>query len=101
MKRAFTETEDAVIRAHWPNVRALNNLLDRASSSLYNRAARLGLHEPKRPALTTSATGSAVIYWPARHTRVTDALHALAETPGLTPDQYEREKARILRGATP
>lgn len=41
MKRAFTETEDAVIRAHWPNVRALNNLLDRASSSLYNRAARL------------------------------------------------------------
>ncbi len=98
MKRAFTPAEDALIRAHWPNVRALNNLLDRASSSLYNRAARLGLHEPRRPALTTSATGSAVIYWPARHTRVTDALHALAETPGLTPDQYEREKARILAG---
>lgn len=100
MKRAFTETEDALIRAHWPNVRALNNLLDRASSSLYNRAARLGLHEPRRPAATTSATGSAVIYWPARHTRVTDALHALAETPGLTEREYLRRKHEILNSRT-
>lgn len=37
---------------------------------------------------------------PRRTKAQRDALHALAETPGLTPDQYEREKAEILRGAT-
>ena len=96
MKRAFTETEDALIRTHWPNVRALNNLLDRANSSLYGRAALLGVHEPRRPAQPTGGTtGSAVIYRPGRPKRVTDALHALAETPGLTLTEYLRRKHEI------
>lgn len=38
---------------------------------------------------------------PARPRAVTDALHALAETPGLTEREYLRRKHEILRGATP
>lgn len=36
---------------------------------------------------------------PHRPRHVTDALHALAETPGLTLEWYEREKRRILKQA--
>jgi len=97
--RAFTETEDALILTHWPNVKTLKSLLNRASSSLYQRATRLGAHQPRRPAQpTTGTTGSAVIYRPSRHPRVADQLHALAES-NPTPAEYERQKALILEGA--
>lgn len=46
-----------------------------------------------------AGTMSGLNHFPRYPKRVTDALHALAETPGLTPDQYERRKAEILRGA--
>lgn len=49
----------------------------------------------------SASKSSALCLFPGRPKRVTDALHALAETPGLTPDQYERRNAEILRGATP
>lgn len=44
--------------------------------------------------------GSTVLHWPARPKRITDALHALAETPGLTWPEYERRKAEILNSRT-
>ena len=44
-----------------------------------------------------TATGSTLTLFPSRPKRITDQLHALAETPNLTPSEYERRKAEILR----
>ncbi len=44
--------------------------------------------------------GSTVLHWPARPKRITDALHALAETPGLTEREYLRRKHEILNSRT-
>lgn len=46
----------------------------------------------------SASKSSALCLFPSRPRAVTDALHALAETPGLTHAEYEREKARILAG---
>lgn len=48
-----------------------------------------------------AGTMSGLNHFPRYPKCVTDALHALAETPGLTHVEYERRKAEILRGATP
>lgn len=47
-----------------------------------------------------TATGSTLTLFPSRPKRLTDALHALAETPGLTWPEYERRKAEILNSRT-
>ena len=43
--------------------------------------------------------GSTMLHFPSRPKRITDALHALAES-NPTPTEYERKKALILRGET-
>ncbi|MCK9513767.1 MAG: hypothetical protein M0R28_21430 [Pigmentiphaga sp.] len=47
----------------------------------------------------SASKSSALCLFPRRPKRVTDALHALAETPGLTLEVYAREKQRILNQA--
>lgn len=47
-----------------------------------------------------TATGSTLTLFPSRPKRVTDALHALAETPGLTEREYLRRKHEILNSPT-
>ena len=42
-----------------------------------------------------TATGSTLMLFPSRPKRITDALHALAES-NPTPSEYERRKAQIL-----
>lgn len=44
--------------------------------------------------------GGTLLRLPRHPRHIADALEALASTPGLTLDQYERRKARILRGET-
>ncbi|HET9026081.1 MAG TPA: hypothetical protein VFN07_00945 [Trueperaceae bacterium] len=44
----------------------------------------------------SASKSSALCLFPGRPKRVTDALHQLAETPGLTLEVYAREKQRIL-----
>lgn len=59
---------------------------------------------PSRPLAATSILrtcetprgGSTLTIWPHRPKAITDALDRLAETPGLTLEQYEAEKTRIL-----
>ena len=46
----------------------------------------------------SASKSSALCLFPRRPKRVTDALHALAES-NPTPAEYERQKALILEGA--
>lgn len=47
-----------------------------------------------------TGNASTLSLFPARPKRITDALHALAETPGLTEREYLRRKAEILEAHT-
>lgn len=58
----------------------------------HKSAPTLGLLGPYGESASKS---SALCLFPRRPKRVTDALHALAETPGLTPSEYERRKHEI------
>lgn len=44
--------------------------------------------------------GTPLAIFPRHPRAVRDALHALAETPGLTWPEYERRKAEILNSRT-
>lgn len=48
----------------------------------------------------SASKSSALCLFPSRPRRVTDALHALAETPGLTEREYLRRKHEILNSRT-
>lgn len=48
----------------------------------------------------SASKSSALCLFPGRPKRVTDALHQLAETPGLTEREYLRRKHEILNSRT-
>lgn len=108
---AWTPEEVALLREHYPTGgsravqeagvgRALKpiRMKARALSVRYvgpNPAQVSVLSTPEE--LMGNLTPQPFAMTPSRPRRITDALHRLAETPGLTERQYTTRKAAILR----
>lgn len=104
-KPRWTPHELEILHEHYPSggykaVQAAG--VNRTRNSITSRAAKEGLAEPISPprvrVMAHQLAPRQPILRPTRPARVTDALHALAETPGLTTSEYERKKAQILEG---
>lgn len=99
----WTPHELDLLREHYPlgGYKAVQQAgVNRTRNSITSRAAKEGLAEPISPprvrVMAHQLAPRQPILRPTRPKRVTDALHALAETPGLTPTEYERRKQQIL-----
>lgn len=110
----WTPHELTLLRTHYPlgGTRAVIAAgVNRTTTAIHDHARKHGIRSHRPPATPPTSDARALvlahqlapkplpIVSPARPKRVTDALHALAETPNLTPREYEREKARILTNA--
>ena len=99
----WTLGEVAKLRQHYPTggARAVQAAgVNRARTAITQKASDLNVTTYQRRSLLGDAepqAGSTLLRLPAYPKAVADALHALAETPGLTPTEYERRKAEILR----
>lgn len=103
--RRWTPHELDLLHQHYPTggYRAVQAAgVQRSRHGIYDRARQEGLVEASTPprvrVLAHKLAPRQPILRPTRPKRVTDALHALAETPGLTTSEYERKKAQILEG---
>lgn len=103
-KPRWTPHELEILHEHYPSggykaVQAAG--VNRTRNSITSRAAKEGLAEPISPprvrVMAHKLAPRQPILRPTRPARVTDALHALAES-NPTPAEYERKKAQILEG---
>lgn len=95
--------EISLLRQHYPTggaeaVQAAG--VKRTCAAIQSRAAQLGIADLRAKSMLgdaeNGARGSTLLFLPGRPKRLADALAKLAETPGLTPTEYERRKAAIL-----
>ena len=103
-KPRWTPHELEILHEHYPSggYKAVQQAgVNRTRNSITSRAAKEGLAEPISPprvrVMAHQLAPRQPILRPTRPARVTDALHALAES-NPSPERYAREKARILKG---